>query len=238
MESPPLPDYTLIRSARRRKTISLQIRPDGTILVQAPRTMPKAEIESFYRAKQPWLVRKLQEQARRHPPARRIADGETFLYLGVPYPLEIVPASNRPEPLTFTGRAFRLDEHAVPGGPALFVRWYRRQALTYLSGRVALYSVRLGVLPRGLRIGRARHRWGSCSPENRLSFTWRLILAPPDIVDYVVIHELAHIREKNHAPAFWSLVAGLSPRYQDHRRWLKDHDHLLHLETGPRQGNP
>lgn len=229
MDTPPLPDYTLIRSARRRKTISLLIRPDGTILVQAPRTMPKAEIEAFLRTKRPWLVRKLQEQSLRHPPARRIAPGETFPYLGVPYPLEIVPASDRSEPLTFTGRSFRLSENAISGGRALFARWYRRQALTYLSGRVAIFSLRLGVLPRGLRIGVARRRWGSCSPENRLSFTWRLILAPPDVVDYVVIHELAHIREKNHAPAFWSLVAGLSPRYQEHRRWLKDHDHLLLL---------
>jgi hypothetical protein len=64
---------------------------------------------------------------------------------------------------------------------------------------------------------------------NRLSFTWRLIMAPQDVIDYVVVHELAHIREKSHAPAFWALVAGASPRHREHRRWLKDHDHLLSL---------
>ncbi|HOD28357.1 MAG TPA: SprT family zinc-dependent metalloprotease [Syntrophales bacterium] len=229
MDARPLSDYTLVRSPRRWKTISLQVLPDGTVLVQAPRHTPKREIEDFFWKKQPWLARKRREQAARRPHARRIAAGETFPYLGVPYPLEIVPPSERTEPLVFTGTKFVLHETAVRGGKALFIRWYRRQAMTYLTGRVAVFSLRLGVLPRGIRIGQARHRWGSCSPENRLSFPWRLIMAPPDVIDYVVVHELAHIREKSHAPAFWALVDCATPRHREHRRWLKDHDHLLSL---------
>jgi len=229
MDPRPPSDYTLVRSVRRRKTLSLQVLPDGTVLVQAPRHTPKREIEDFFRKKQPWIARKRREQAARRPHVRHIADGETFPYLGVPYPLEIVPPSDRTEPLTFAGAKFVLHETAVRGARALFIHWYRRQAMTYLTGRVAIFSLSLGVLPRGLRVGQARHRWGSCSPENRLSFPWRLILAPPDVIDYVVVHELAHIREKSHAPAFWALVAAVSPRFQTHRRWLKDHDHLLHV---------
>lgn len=229
MDSRPPSDYTLVRSARRRKTLSLQVLPEGTVLVQAPRHTPRREIDDFFRRKQPWIARKRREQAARRPHVRRIAAGETFLYLGLPYPLEIVPPSNRVEPLVFTGQTFRLHETYVRIGKSLFIRWYRHRAITYLTGRVTVLSPRLGVLPRGLRIGQARHRWGSCSPENRLSFPWRLIMAPPDVIDYVVVHELAHIREKSHAPAFWALVDCAAPRHREHRRWLKDHDHLLSL---------
>lgn len=224
-------DYTLIRSPRRRKTISLQLSPDGTIRVQAPLHTPRREIDTFLNQKQDWLEKKLREQQQRREaaPPKKIASGETFFFLGEVYPLEIAHRTPQEEPLVFNGEQFLLHEADVERGRVIFAAWYQRQALAHLQKRLAVFSLMMGVLPRGLKITQAKRRWGSCSAENRLSFTWRLIMTPPDVVDYVVVHELAHIREKNHSSAFWGLVAGTAPRFQEHRRWLRKHDHLLHL---------
>jgi hypothetical protein len=98
-----------------------------------------------------------------------------------------------------------------------------------MEERIRHYSGMIGLYPDRLRISNARFRWGSCSRDNSLSFSWRLAMAPSLIIDYVVVHELAHIKEKNHSRSFWALVETMMPDYRKHRHWLKENGHLLDI---------
>lgn len=124
---------------------------------------------------------------------------------------------------------FVLSAAAQPAAREVFVRWYRAQALAVLRERVAHWSAQTGLLPSGLRITSARTRWGSCSSRGVLSFPWRLVMAPLPVIDYVVVHELVHLKEKNHARPFWQGVAGILPGYAIHTAWLKENGHLLSI---------
>ncbi|MBM4351392.1 MAG: M48 family metallopeptidase, partial [Deltaproteobacteria bacterium] len=108
----------------------------------------------------------------------------------------------------------------------LFVRWYKGEAKETIARRVDYYSHRMHLSPKGIKITSAQSRWGSCSRDNRLSFSWRMIMAPLNVIDYILIHELAHIKEKNHSGRFWNYLESFLPDYRKHRLWLK--------ENGPR----
>jgi predicted metal-dependent hydrolase len=120
-----------------------------------------------------------------------------------------------------TGRAVPPGRAALPRAAAVFEAWYRRQARLVLAERVAAYAWQTGLQPKKLRIGAARTRWGSCSSKGTLSFTWRLVMAPQQVVDYVVVHELCHLQVKNHSRDFWARVKAILPDYKQQVGWLK-----------------
>ena len=172
--------YQIIRSSR--KTIALEIRPDGTILVRAPRRMTDRAIREFVRSKESWLRDKLRKYECR--PA--------------------LPPLTNPE----------LDQLKKEG----------REDLTARAARLApLVGVNFG----RITIRAQKTRWGSCSREGNLNFNCLLMLTPPEIRDYVVIHELCHRKEMNHSPRFWAEVARVCPGYAAHRRWLKENGSAL-----------
>lgn len=220
----PVPIDRLVRT--RRRTIALIVQPDGSLTVRAPLRMADEDIQRFVESHSRWIARnQARARAAAPPPARQYADGETFLYLGQPYPLVLV-ARQRPA-LTFDGRAFRLAESAIPRAEAAFVRWYKARALEVLSERVQARAAQHGFTYQKIRISSARTRWGSCSSSGTLSFTYRLMMAPPQVVDYVVVHELVHTQVKNHSRVFWQQVATILPDYQTRRDWLKKNGRLL-----------
>jgi predicted metal-dependent hydrolase len=153
-------------------------------------------------------------------------DGSTFLYLGKAYPLTLV---EHQRPALVFDRHFYLDRSNLPRAQAVFTAWYREQARGVLEQRVAWCARQYGLAAKGVRITSARTRWGSCSSRGTLNFTWRLVMAPLEIIDYVVIHELAHLKEKNHSPAFWQLVERMLPDFRWRRDWLKKNGHILAL---------
>jgi predicted metal-dependent hydrolase len=118
---------------------------------------------------------------------------------------------------------------ALPKAPELLAAWYKDQARLILPERTNYFAHQFGLKVRSIRITSARTRWGSCSRLNALSFTWRLVMAPLEIIDYIVVHELAHIAEKNHSRAFWSQVERMLPDYHYRRKWLKNNGRLLDL---------
>ncbi|MBN1614508.1 MAG: M48 family metallopeptidase, partial [Deltaproteobacteria bacterium] len=221
--------YLLVRSKRRKRTLSLQVQRDGSVVIQAPWRVPLAEIDDFYERKKSWIGRRLDERLIQQPLRKpeAFSSGERFFYLGIPHPLEVVDESGIKEPLSFTGDRFILQGAYVPQGSRLFFEWYRAQAETHLAERLRHYGKQMDLPSIDFRLSDARHRWGSCSPHNRLSLNWRLIMTPPAVIDYVVIHELMHRREKNHSRNFWQLVEAVMPDYRQHQRWLKKHVHLL-----------
>ncbi len=217
----------LIRS--RRKTVALIVERDGQLTVRAPLRLSLARIQEMVEQKADWVRRKQAQSRAASPtsPPRQFAVGETFLFLGQPYPLEIVPRAA--DPLQFE-ELFLLDQRAIPRARDIFTNWYKSQARAIFTERANEYARRFGFSFDRLRISSARTRWGSCSSRATLSFTWRLVMAPPDIVDYVIVHELAHLREKNHSAAFWAVVQAILPDYKTRRKWLKTNGGQLTLD--------
>ncbi len=225
MSDRPTIDH-LVRS--KRKTIALVIRPDGALEVRAPLRMAKADIDEFIRRKTRW-IRKHQEIARQKTPsrlARHYREGEPFLYLGHSYPLEFSPSPRKR--LTLTDK-FILPVISSEEAAALFEAWYRAQAREVFEKRLQYYSQLTGLTCKKVRISSARTRWGSCSTSGTISFTWRLVMAPQAIIDYVVVHELAHTHVHNHGPDFWAQVRAILPDYAARRAWLKVNGALLDL---------
>lgn len=212
--------YKLVRSTR--KTIAIYVSgADGQVEVRAPRTAALAQIQAFVDSKAAWIAQKQAALRASAPPARAFNTGERFYYLGETYPLEIVP-HNSPA-LRFTGGKFLLASAAQPRARETFTRWYRAQARAYLQKRVAELSAFYNIGYTKIRCSSARTRWGSCSSTGTLSFTWRLIMAPPAVIDYVIVHELAHVLHKNHSRRFWEQVAAMMPDYKQRAAWLKQH---------------
>jgi predicted metal-dependent hydrolase len=210
----------------RRRTVAIIVERDGRLTVRAPLRMPAAQIDEFVRSHAAWIVR-TRARLRLHPapPPRRYAEGESFLYLGKEYPLRLV-APQRPA-LTFDGRTFRLSRRAQGRAQAAFVRWYKARALDLLTRRVAAIATRHGFEYGRIRITSARTRWGSCSSSGTLSFTYRLVMAPVEVIDYVVLHELVHTRIRNHSKSFWAAVAALLPDFKSQVGWLKKNGAFL-----------
>jgi predicted metal-dependent hydrolase len=211
----------------RRRTIAIQIRPDGQVIVRAPLRAPEKLVRQFVESKAGWIQRKKAELLKRvSVSGKKFRVGESFLFLGREHPLRVV--EEQKAALTFEDQ-FILSKSALPKAAKAFEKWYKAQALSILSERVKLYATKHTFQPGRIRITSARTRWGSCSSKGTLSFTWRLVMAPIDVIDYVVIHELVHLKVKNHSKTFWGSVAVLMPDYKRHVVWLKKNGHFLTL---------
>jgi predicted metal-dependent hydrolase len=188
-------------------------------------------VNRFFREKEAWVRKKLTEGqgASGSPePDKKFLSGETFLFHGDPYPLEIVE-SEKSAPLLLSYGVFMLRSDKRAEGRKIFTDWYKAQARQEFAERVSHYSSRFNLVPTGLTITSARTRYGSCSASNRLSFSWRLIMAPYPVIDYVILHELAHIKEKNHSRRFWNFLETIFPGYKTQRRWLREKGQMLRI---------
>ena len=211
----------------KRRTIALIIERDGSLTVRAPLRASRAAIESFIRQKTDWILRTREKLKAIQPaPERKYVDGEEFLYLGSAFDLKLV-RSQRPA-LQFDA-GFTLSLAAQKKGGQYFIRWYKERAFEVISARVGEYARRYGFTPKQVRITSARTRWGSCSSSGTLSFTWRLVMAPLEVIDYVVLHELVHLRIRNHSLKFWQAVGAFDPGYGARRKWLKENGEKLDL---------
>ena len=212
----------LVRSKRR--TIAIIVTRDAQLIVRAPFGIKDKIIDDFVSRKSKWIIKKLEDARRkcRNIIPKRFANGECFLYLGKSYPFKIVE-SNRiglNESLEFPGKWLA---HA-----GIYLKeWYKSQLLKTITERVCVYSEMTGLKHRSVKITSAKKRFGSCSPNGSLNFSWRLMMAPLNIIDYVVVHELVHIEVKNHSKKFWNKVRIILPDYKQSEKWLKENSHLL-----------
>lgn len=158
-------------------------------------------------------------------PDRSFEPGESFPYLGKDRELVVEPRQKS----EVTDTTIRLRQSAVEQSSIkrALRNFYRREARTHLSDRLDHYADEMGLEYDGIEIRNQRTRWGSCSTNGTISLNWRLLMAPPDVIDYVVVHELAHLHEPNHTSAFWSLVAKQVPNYEDHMEWLEENSARL-----------
>jgi len=211
----------------RRRSIGIVIDDDG-LRVAAPGHAPIAEIESFIREKAPWVLKKLAEwRAAPKPPVVNWSDGATIALLGEPVTIEL--RAGRSGISLENGR---LGIGLAPRGEPAALRkrgisWIKAHALALLGERLALYAASLGVPTPALALSSARRQWGLCRADGKVRLNWRLIHLPLHLVDYVVAHELAHLREMNHSARFWAVVGGLYPDYRNARSELRRCNHRL-----------
>lgn len=204
-----------LKHSSARRTLALRVDAAGTVTVNAPWGLPKAELMAFVRKHADWLLARL---AAAHP-GLEWAPGMTLPYLG-----GVLRLDWRPE----QGGSCRLEGDALCLGgpwervPARVLLWYRARAREVLAPCLARHAGRLGVATPPLRLSDARTRWGSLSPKGVVSLNWRLVKAEPALIDYVVCHELAHLRQRNHSPAFWREVEALLPGHALLRRRLRE----------------
>jgi predicted metal-dependent hydrolase len=211
--------YSLKQS--ERKTTSIFIERDGSVAVLAPDSYSLEKIESIIEQKLSWIYRNIAEweDLNRTEIQREFVNGEGFPYLGRNYRLQLVDSQK--EPLVLKNGRFMLRRDQVQRGIEIFKHFYRNKGLDRLSKRVAHYAPQLGVDYRAIRVMELQHRWASCTAVGDLNFHWRCIMAPLDVLDYIVVHELAHRKHRNHDSAFWNTVDKILPGYQQQVTWLK-----------------
>jgi len=222
---PEIPVEKIVRS--RRRTIALEVTPQATLVVRAPHRVPEVYIEAMIREKSAWIQKKLAEmRARPQAPVREYGEGEVFWFLGRPYPLSFTDDGSR--------EIVRSDRLCVPRTFQPDIRhaircWYVEEAKKEIHARCMYFSMMTGYAPASLRITDARTRWGSCTYKGGLNFSWRLVQAPLSIVDYVIVHELVHLRQHDHSKRFWEKVEALMPDYRERREWLRENERLLRM---------
>jgi len=221
---PTLQIDQIIRS--HRKTIGLQITNDARLIVRAPHFASEDFIHKLIRRKESWIKAKQDyfKQRQNKIKLRKFAPGEEFLFLGQAYPLKVI--EDLPKAVVMDN-TLKISSIVLGNARDHIECWYKAQASDYITQKVEYYSQMTGLNYQSIRINNAATRWGSCGYKDTLNFTWRLIMAPARVVDYVIIHELMHLRQKNHSRKFWAEVAKIAPDYKQDERWLKHNSHLL-----------
>ena len=224
----------LWKQSARRRTVSITLHPERGVVVHTPRRYPLREVEALLREKARWIFKHLgqMEADRAKRPQTLWQPGEEVPLRGNRYPLFCLPALEE-EQVWFDGERFNLRTHELVPPPekieTMMVDWYREEARRIINERVEHYRHGLGVSPEVIRIKDQKHRWGSCSAQGALNFSWRLILAPERVLDYVVVHELCHLRFLDHSNRFWTLVELVLPDYRELKAWLRQEGSSLTL---------
>lgn len=227
-----------LRTSPRAKRLRLTVRPEGVEVVTPPGVSAR-EVSGFVDSHRAWIrekVEKYQALLADHGGAERLADGVSIPFRGEPTPLAVAIV-DRVHPKVVEGDGFRLElpkrlplgerERAVE---AVLTRHLKKQAKTDAEIAIARFGPPHGLNPAGLCIKDQKRLWGSCTHRGVINLNWRLILAPVDVFDYVVVHELCHLRHRHHQPTFWQEVGKVMPGFEVHRRWLKANGHLLTLK--------
>ncbi len=216
---------TIRRNAQATR-LTLRIEPGGRALkMTVPTGLPEHEIRDFLDRHHAWLMTKLARFSSRSA----LADGHHIFIRGVAHRIEETGVlRGLTEAVTIDGEAVLRVNGQSEHVPRRISDYLKKEARRDLQERVAFHAPRVGRKVRSITLRDTRSRWGSCSAEGALSFSWRIVMAPPFVIDYLVAHEVAHLREMNHGPDFWSLCRDLCPRMEEAKRWLKRNGTMLH----------
>lgn len=223
--------YELIRS--KRKTLAVLITEQGKVQVRAPLRLSEKQIREFVEKHRAFISKTAQERqsAWQEKASFSVTQGDTLLVFGREYPVRFA------EKAQFTGEYFEIPKGDFEAVKGQIIKEYKRLAQEWIPKRTYELAREIGVEPLSVRVNSAKTRWGSCSGKNALNFSWRLILADRDTIDYVIIHELCHIRHHNHSIAFWKMVEGFVPHYQTFQQNLKHISKRLQRENWERSAN-
>ena len=214
---------------RARRTVGLKITAEG-LVVHAPKRILGFQLNQVLQQKSNWILSKLQHRAANHVEKIEWIDGEQLLYLGQDIQLSVVPSQTN-KTLAFTANVLSLAT-PTPNNHALIsrkvIQWYKNQAALDFNRRLEILAAKLGVPTPPLTLSNAQSRWGSCNSRGQVRLSWRLLQAPPHIINYVICHELAHLKQMNHSAKFWAVVEQLFPDYKMAEKELKALSPQLH----------
>ncbi|MBI2105091.1 MAG: M48 family metallopeptidase [Candidatus Omnitrophica bacterium] len=217
-----------VLTSGRTRRLGLRIAPESGLVVTAPQGTGEQAIQAFLERHRRWVLRWTARLDGETAAARRWPYGPTLLYRGDAHTVLVRQAPASGVALT-RGRRLLVSARAgsLESARRILRRWLMDEASRVLAQRVEVLGAQMGTEARQVYVRNLRARWGSCWPGGSLSFNYRLIMAPPAILDYVVVHELAHLRDRSHSPRFWAMVAGHAPLLHEARRWLRTYGALL-----------
>lgn len=225
--------YQLLPGTQRRTT-DIVIERDGLVQVRPPRHMTPEQVDQTVYSRRQWIYRNLAQwhDLNASQLSREWVNGETFLYLGSGYRLLIVDQQD--EVLKLKDGRFQLLRSVVqgdgrPGAERAFAAWYRQKGQARIAARVAHLAPRVAVRPHAIDVRDLGFRWASCQPSGGLHFHWKCMMAPLTVIDYIVVHELCHLRHGDHSAAFWNEVDKAMPQYRERNEWLRKHGAGLSL---------
>lgn len=220
-------DYSIKYSAR--KTLSIIVERDRTVVVRAPLNTSEELIEKEINKRKFTLFQKINHPQKYNLPRDRkeFVSGESLLFLGKYHMLEVTEEAV--EGVAFDNK-FTIGKAHQKEARQLLRAWYINQAEKKIIPKVKHYASQLGVKYQKISILDLKYRWGSCTPKDNINFNWRLIKAPIHVIDYIIVHELSHLLEANHTPEFWNIVSVQLPHYDKAKEWLKGYGDLLETE--------
>ena len=210
-----------------RKTLSISITPQGEVVVKAPLRLPMADIEKFLQEKRPWIESKVNRINKIQDKFSDIISYKKLMVLGESY---YGYSSNNCSKITLENDRILIPTKIQPEKLHKKVtNWYQSYADAFLIPRTQEVAKLLNLMPTKIKCTGSRGRWGACNSEGELFLNWRCVMLPPKLIDYVIVHELAHLLELNHSPKFWAEVERVLPDYKIRRRELKSYGVLLKL---------
>lgn len=213
-------DITYSLTQTNRKTMSIYVEPQGNITVRAPSTIDIHRINSILDMKSYWIHKAIAEvkELNKTKVNRSLVNGEGYLYMGKSHRLKI--EKDLRSPLSLKQGFFMLSENQGHKAKEHFTNFYKTKGKQHITERVNYFKKKIGVEPQAVRIIELRNRWASKS-KTGLNFHWKVMLAPATVIDYIIVHELAHLRKAQHSPQFWEIVESVLPDYLERREWLK-----------------
>lgn len=223
-----------------RVTLGISVERDGSVVINAPKNVGTEVIERYISGKRLWIHQKLayKKETNKEKIQRDFVNGQGFLYLGKSYRLRLlrdgiddsaIKKIKSAIPLRFHNGYFELPEREQSRARDYFLGWYKKKTEEQLKARIPRYDKRIGVEVNNLRVLDLKNRWASYSAKGTLNFSWRSVLAPIWVFDYILVHELAHMIKKGHSKEFWDIVARVIPDYQEHEAWLQEHGAELNI---------
>ncbi len=226
-------EYTI--EYKKRKSVELKIDPMGVVRIKAPKGTKESLIDDIVKGKSDWIIKKIDKlfSKGRRIENRTYENGETFLYLGKKLKLSIYYRQVEKVNIAIVeGELVISCPEGISSSELQNVveKHYRKELKAIINKRVKFYQSNFKVKPKNITIKSQETRWGSCSSERNINFNWKLIMAPIEIIDYLVVHEMCHLIHMNHSKSFWTLVGRIMPDYKERQEWLHRNGFLLDLD--------
>lgn len=219
---------------RKRKTMEIRIIPPNNITVISPKGLTQESIIKMVDKKKNWIIKKLDlvKNIETKTSNKELTEDEIFLFLGNAYKLKLVEDCDVKKikiSVEFQNLYVSYGNFDKAKLKDTIELWYREMGQKIISERVSFYQIYFNIMPKKIQIKEQKKRWGSCTSDNKLLFNWRIIMAPLEVIDYIVVHEMCHMIEKNHSNNYWNLVKFIMPNYKEYRKWLKEKGYSLDI---------
>jgi predicted metal-dependent hydrolase len=216
-----------IRRRSRQRTLRLRVTAQGSLRITCAKGVPKREIFHFVSSNLNFIEQQLEEarKIQEQYPRKKFVAGEAFLFFGRERSLHFRPGGEKLKVKMDGGEMYlngQVEDATEDERRQAIRRFYRKTGKKYLTQRIDFFSRMMGLYPNGVSFRCQSSRWGSCSGEGHISLNWRLMAASPDVIDYIVVHELAHLKHHDHSPQFWQLVSAYSPLFRELKKWLNE----------------